>query len=237
MALLIAMSLAGCGGSSSTRADNFGAEGSRLQTSSAPGAAGARSGGAFSSASNASGGAYAIGPLDVLEITVFKVPDLSKTVEVSDIGTINLPLVGEVTAAGRTAQELERDLTAKLGAKYLQNPQVTVYVKDHKSQRVTIQGAVKSPGMFALSGRTTLLQGIAMAGGRDKVSDATVLILRQGGGRRQAAKFNVSAIESGQAEDPVLQTGDIVVAGTSAIKQNFQNVLGVLGVAGRFVLF
>jgi polysaccharide export outer membrane protein len=172
-----------------------------------------------------------------LEITVFKVPDLSKTVEVSDTGSINLPLVGEVAAAGRTAQQLERDLTAKLGSKYLQDPQVTVYVKDHKSQRVTIQGAVKAPGMFPLAGRTTLLQGIALAGGRDKVSDSTVLILRQGGGRRQAAKFNVAAIERGQAEDPVLQTGDVVVAGTSAIKQNFQNALSVLGVAGRFVLF
>jgi polysaccharide export outer membrane protein len=232
------MSLAGCGGSSSTRADNnFGAEASRLQTSSAGGAAAARGGTGFSSGANISGGAYAIGPLDVLEITVFKVPDLSKTVEVSEAGTINLPLVGEVAAAGRTAQQLERDLTAKLGAKFLQNPQVSVYVKDHKSQRITIQGAVKNPGMFQLTGRTTLLQGIALAGGRDKVSDATVLILRQGGGKRQAAKFNVSAIESGQAEDPVLQTGDIVVAGTSAIKQNFQNVLGVLGVAGRFVIF
>jgi polysaccharide export outer membrane protein len=208
-----------------------------MQTSSAQGDIAARGGTGFSSASNVSGGAYAIGPLDVLEITVFKVPDLSKTLEVSDTGTINLPLVGEVTAAGRTPQELERDLTARLGAKYLQNPQVTVYVKDHKSQRVTIQGAVKAPGMFPLTARTTLLQGIALAGGRDKVSDSTVLILRQGGGRRQAAKFNLSAIESGQAEDPVLQTGDIVVAGTSAIKQNFQNVLSIVGVAGRFVLF
>jgi polysaccharide export outer membrane protein len=232
MALLIAMSLAGCGGSSSTKADNFGANESRLQTPSPQGVAGQGSS-SFSSA----GGSYAIGPSDVLEITVFKVPDLSKTVEVSDTGSINLPLVGEVPAAGRTAQQLERDLTARLGGKYLQDPQVTVYVKDHKSQRVTIQGAVKAPGMFPLSGRTTLLQGIALAGGRDKVSDSTVLILRQGGGRRQAAKFNVTAIEKGQAEDPVLQTGDVVVAGTSAIKQNFQNVLGVLGVAGRFVLF
>jgi len=233
MALLIALSLAGCGGSSRTRTDNFNADASRLQASSAQGTP--RQGGFI--AASGSGGAHAIGPLDVLEITVFKVPDLSKTVEVSDTGTINLPLVGEVQAAGRTAQQLERDLTVKLGSKYLQNPQVTVYVKDHKSQRITIQGAVKSPGIFPLAGRTTLLQAIAMAGGRDKVSDSTVLILRQGGGRRQAGKFNVTAIERGQAEDPVLQTGDIVVAGTSAIKQNFQNVLGVLGVAGRFVLF
>src|SRR5687768_12757963 len=162
MALLMALSLAGCGGSSRTKTDNFSADASRLQVS-------PQGSSSFSSA----GGSYAIGPLDVLEITVFKVPDLSKTVEVSDTGSINLPLVGEVPAAGRTAQQLERDLTVRLGGKYLQNPQVTVYVKDHKSQRVTIQGAVKAPGMFPLSGRTTLLQGIALAGGRDKVSDST----------------------------------------------------------------
>lgn len=70
--------------------------------------------------------AYEIGPQDVLDISVFKVPELSKSVQVADTGTINLPLLGEVVADGRTARQLERELTAQLGAKYLQNPQVTV---------------------------------------------------------------------------------------------------------------
>ena len=73
---------------------------------------------------------YKIGPLDVLDISVFKVPELSKTVQVADAGTINLPLVGEIRAGGMTAQEVERDLTARLDAKYLRKPQVTVLSKN-----------------------------------------------------------------------------------------------------------
>ena len=70
--------------------------------------------------------AYKIGPQDVLEISVFKVAELSKSAQVSEAGTLNYPLVGEVVAAGKTARELEKELTTLLGAKYLQKPQVTV---------------------------------------------------------------------------------------------------------------
>ena len=122
---------------------------------------------------------YRIGAQDVLDISVFQVPDLTKSVQVSDAGTINLPLLGEVPVAGKTAREVERDLTAKLGAKYLQNPQVTVYVKEYNSQQVTVEGAVQKPGVIPLKGHTSLLQLIAMANGFDPNSDWTVLVLRQ----------------------------------------------------------
>jgi polysaccharide biosynthesis/export protein len=77
---------------------------------------------------------YKIGPLDVLDISVFKVPDLGKTVQVDSNGTITYPLVGEIPAAGKTAHELERELAQRLGAKYLRSPQVTVIIKKHNSQ-------------------------------------------------------------------------------------------------------
>ena len=98
--------------------------------------------------------AYRIGPQDVLDISVFQAPDLSKTVEVADNGTIDVPLIGETPASGKTAQELQRDLNSKLGAKYLQNPQVTVTVKEFNSNRVTVSGAVKSPGVFPYKGES-----------------------------------------------------------------------------------
>jgi polysaccharide export outer membrane protein len=178
--------------------------------------------------------AYKIGPLDVLEISVFGVPDLSKSVQVSDTGTIELPLVGEVSVAGRTAQEVERDLSSRLGAKYLQHPQVTVYVKDYNSQQVTIDGAVKKPGVYPIKGKTSLSQLVAIAGGIDSNSDWTVLVLRQHDGKRSAAKFNVDAIQKGEADDPTIQAGDRVVAGTSAIKTGFNAVLKALPIAGAF---
>jgi polysaccharide export outer membrane protein len=180
--------------------------------------------------------AYTIGPTDVLEISVFKVPELYKTVQVADTGTINLPLVGEVPAAGKTAQQLERELTVKLGDKYLQNPQVSVMVTQNNSQHVTIQGAVEKPGVYPLKGKTSLLEVVAVAGGFKDTSDSTVLVLRQSEGKRSAAKFDVAEIQKGQAEDPTIQSDDVVVAGTSAIKKGFNAVLKALPLAGLFTV-
>lgn len=178
--------------------------------------------------------AYKIGPLDVLEVSVFKVPDLSKTVQVADSGTINLPLVGEVPAAGLTAQEVERDLTKKLGSKYLQNPQVTVFVKEYNSQRVTVEGAVRKPGVYPIRGSSTLLQMIATAEGVTELADNDVAVFREVNGKRMAAKFNLSDIRSGQTPDPPLQQGDTVIISTSALAAAYQNLLKALPI-GSFV--
>jgi len=165
---------------------------------------------------------YKIGPLDVIEFSVFKVPELQRVAQVADTGTVNLPLVGEIRAAGKTAQEMERDLTKMLGAKYLQSPQVTVLIKEYNSQRVTIEGAVKTPGVQPIRGKTSLLQVLATAGGLDStVSDTTVVVFRQIDGKRSAAKFDVAAIRTGEAQDPLVQSGDIIVAPTSATKETF----------------
>jgi len=189
---------------------------------------------AFTSMNMPGNSAYKIGPLDVLDISVFKVPDLSRSVQVSDVGTVNLPLVGEIAAAGKTAREIERDLTAKLGAKYLQSPQVTVYVKEYNSQRVTIDGAVKKPGVYPIRGKTTLLQSIAMAEGLDANSDSTVVVFRTAEGKRSAARFNMDEIRAGTATDPQLQQGDVIVVGSSAAKTAFNNVLKALPIAALF---
>lgn len=180
--------------------------------------------------------AYKIGFQDVVEISVFKVPELSKSVQVSETGDINLPLVGEVQAAGKTAQELERELTTKLGSKYLQNPQVTVLVKEYNSQRVTIEGAVKKPGVYPIRGHSTLLQFIATAEGLDPSSDSSVVVFRQSNGKRTAARFDISEIRSGNAADPEIQSGDVIVVGSSVAKETFNNFLKLLPVASVFAL-
>jgi polysaccharide export outer membrane protein len=179
-------------------------------------------------------GAYEIGPLDVLDISVFQVTELTKSVQVTDTGTVNLPLVGEIPVAGKTSQEVERDLTARLGAKYINNPQVTVFVKEYNSKSVTITGAINKPGVYPIKGKTTLLQVVAMAGGFGQVSDSTVLVVRQSDGKRSAATFDVSAIQDGKAEDPPLQSNDNIIAGTSYIKKGFNSVLRALPLVGVF---
>jgi len=174
---------------------------------------------------------YTIGPLDVLDISVFQAPDLSKTVEVADNGTIDLPLIGETLAAGKTTSELQRDLNAKLGTKYLQNPQVTVLVKEFNSSRVTVSGAVKNPGVFPYKGET-LMQYVSMAGGLAPEANSMVLVLRQDNGKRSAAKFNLADIQTGRANDSTMQSGDVIVADTSVMKRGLNNILKVLPLAG-----
>ena len=163
---------------------------------------------------------YRIGPQDVLDVAVFKVPELSKSVQVADAGTVNLPLVGEIPAAGKTAQEVERDLTAKLGAKYLRSPQVTVFVKEYNSHQVTVEGAVRKPGVYPIKGKTSLLQAIAMAQGLDPSYDSSVLVFRQTDGERLAAKFDIDDIKNGSAKDPAIYEGDTVVVNSSVSEED-----------------
>ena len=195
----------------------------------------ARSAAPFLASSERNSGAYQIGAQDVLDITVFKVPDLSRTVQVSDNGRITYPLVGEVSVAGRTPQDVERSLASSLGGRYLQSPQVSVFVKEYNSQRVTVEGAVKKPGVFALKGRSTLLQAIAMAEGLDRdTAESTAVIFRKTGEGRSAARFDLDDIRNGRSTDPALVQGDTIVVGTSNAKVAFGYLVKALPVATLF---
>jgi polysaccharide export outer membrane protein len=185
--------------------------------------------------SDPSSAAYKIGPLDVLEITVFRVPELSKTVQVAATGTINLPLIGEVPAAGQTAQAVEHDLTKRLGAKFLQSPQVNVNIREYNSQRVTIDGAVKKPGVYPIRGGTTLLQLIATAEGLTDTAQEEIAVFRKTDDKRLAAKFDIEEIRSGRAKDPEILEGDLIVVSDSALKTTYQGLLKALPVTSIFV--
>jgi polysaccharide biosynthesis/export protein len=188
--------------------------------------------GALSATSTAGNSGYLVGPTDILEISVFKVPELSKSVQVADTGTINLPLVGEVQASGKTASEIEKDLTRQLGAKYLKSPQVTVYVKEHNSQRVTIEGAVRKPGLYPIRGTLSLVQLIATAEGVDRdYYSKDVTVFRTADGNRTAQVYDIDAIRDGKAEDPQLRQGDVVVVDTSGAKSALQSALRILPAA------
>jgi polysaccharide export outer membrane protein len=190
----------------------------------------------IASAATPGSAAYKIGPQDTLDIAVFKVPELARSVQVDDAGTINLPLLGEVPAAGKTARELERDLTKRLVVKYLQSPQVTVVVKEYYSQRVTVEGAVRSPGVHVLKGKTTLLQLVAISGGLVDSSDATMVIFRQTDGKRYAGRFEIEEIRKGTAEDPQVLAGDVIVANSSALKAAWGDFMKALPVASFAML-
>lgn len=167
---------------------------------------------------------YRIGPLDVLDISVFKVAELSQLAQVAETGTFNYPLVGEIKAGGRTASEVEKDLERRLGDKFLRNPQVTVLVKQYNSQRFTVDGAVKKPGVYPMRGQSTLMQAVAGAEGLTPTADNTLIIFRQNGNVQSVAKYNISDLRAGTVEDPVLQSNDIVMAPTSVVKEGMENL-------------
>src|SRR5215472_16635822 len=184
------------------------------------------------STTTAGNSGYLIGPTDILEISVFKVPELSKSVQVADTGTINLPLLGEVQASGKTSSEIEKDLTRQLGAKYLKSPQVTVYVKDHNSQRVTIEGAVRKPGVYPIRGTLSLIQLLATAEGVDRdLYSKDVTVFRAVDGNRTSQVYDIDKIREGKADDPALRQGDLVVVDTSAAKSALQNTLKIVPAA------
>jgi polysaccharide biosynthesis/export protein len=192
----------------------------------------------LTSAGTPGSNAYKIGPLDVLDVAVFKVPDLSKTVQVGEDGTITYPLIGQIHAAGRTAHDLEVDLKQKLGEKYLRSPQINVLVKEYNSQRVTISGAVKTTGVYAIKGRTTLLQVIAMAGDIDaSTASGDIVVFRTVDSQRSAARFDAESIKNGKVDDPEVLPGDVVVVDTSATKVALSNVLRVLPLATSAAIF
>jgi polysaccharide export outer membrane protein len=175
---------------------------------------------------------YKIGPQDVLDFAVFRLPELSKTVQVAEAGTINLPLVGDIGAAGRTATEVERDVAARLSTKYVKSAQVTIFVKEYNSQRVTVEGAVKTPGVYPIRGHDTLLQSVAKAGGLDKdTASSNVVVFRTANGVRSATRFDISDIRSGGSDDPPIQAGDVVVVDDSMTKSAFSNFVKMLPLA------
>ena len=123
---------------------------------------------------------YAVGPGDLLEISVFDIGELSKIkVRVASEGLITLPLAGTIAAGGKTAVELEEDVRAALAAKYIRNPHVSVFVLEYHSHRVSVLGAVKKPGVFEVSGQRSVVDMLAMAEGLTEQADQVVYLIRK----------------------------------------------------------
>jgi polysaccharide biosynthesis/export protein len=155
--------------------------------------------------------AYQIGPEDVLEISVWKNPELSRTVPVRPDGKVSLPLVNDIQAAGLTPIDLRDQVTAKL-SEYIPAPEVSVIVREVHSRKVTVAGAVKLPGRYELKSTMTVLEVIALAQGlTDFASRDRIVILRQNGPKTERIPFNYRKIsDSAQQDNFLIRPGDIV---------------------------
>jgi polysaccharide export outer membrane protein len=124
-------------------------------------------------------GDYRIGPKDLLEIRVLEIPELNLERRVTDAGTIDLPLIGQINVAGKTATEARAQLEDLLRAKYVNRANVSFVVKEYANKPVSVVGAVTKRGSLSISGRWTLLQAISEAGGLDASAGRRIYVLRR----------------------------------------------------------
>lgn len=173
---------------------------------------------------------YRIGALDLLNITVFQVADLTlQRAQVDVAGNLQMPLIGGVHARGLTTTELSEEIRRRLAADYLQNPQVSVMVAEAASQKVTVDGAVIEPGVFQMRGNTTLIQAVAMAKGPARTAEIRrVAVFRTIEGQRMVALYDLRAIRRGEAEDPPILGDDVVVVDQSRMNALFRDIVSTL---------
>lgn len=180
------------------------------------------------------GSELAISPDDVLEIDVFAVDELDRTVQVDAAGRISLPLIGTVPAQGKSIRLLEQEIEGRYGAQYLQAPDITIFLKESARQRVTVDGEVNKAGLHPVSSNATLMDAIALAGGMRDIADAgKVYVYREVGGRRLVANYNLAQIRNGQTHNPKVFGGDVIIVFTSQSKVAMNNLKEALGMASN----
>lgn len=173
---------------------------------------------------------YRIGPFDKLKISVFGVPELTdKEIQADATGRISFPLAGILDVRGLSPAGVEELLRDRLSARYFEHPEVTVNVSEVVSNTVTVDGEVKTPGLYPVMGRITLLRAIAKAGGMAEFAKPrNVIVLREVHGQRLAGVFDVERIRMGVYADPLLYPDDVVVVGRSRSRVIFKDVLSTV---------
>jgi polysaccharide export outer membrane protein len=154
---------------------------------------------------------YRLGPEDVIEVFVWKEPELSTTVTIRPDGRISLPLASELEASGKTAAELQTEITARL-SKYVVQPVVNVMVKQVNSLKISVLGEVRRPDVYRIKNRVTVLDAIAMAGGfTDLARPNRVIVLRNTAAGPKRIRINIKQLVEDENGAPVfLQTLDTV---------------------------
>jgi polysaccharide export outer membrane protein len=156
---------------------------------------------------------YVIGPGDVLQVFVWKEPDLTREVTVRADGKLTLPLLGDVEAAGRNPQDLSQDLSKAL-ARFIEAPQVSVGVAQANSTKVYVIGQVGKPGDYALVGGMTVLKALALAGGfKDYAKTDSIVIVREEASSQTIVPVNYKKLEGGKDLDQnvTLHPGDTII--------------------------
>ncbi len=176
---------------------------------------------------NAPPASYIIVPNDVLNLQVFQEPDLSnEELQVDNVGNIQMPLLGQIQAAGRSPPELAADIALRLSQRYIVNPQVVVSVAEAAKRFVAVEGQVEKPGVYEIDREYTLLSAIARAESPTDVAKLDeVVVFRTVNGQRMGARFDLRDVRAGLAPDPQILGGDVVVVGFSSVKGAWRDFL------------
>jgi polysaccharide export outer membrane protein len=155
---------------------------------------------------------YILGPGDQIEVNVFGEPDLTRTVTIKPDGIIALPLINQVAAVGKTAMQLEVELT-RLYSKYLKKPSISVLVRQFRTNPIYVMGEVSKPGRYDLTYDMTFLDALTLAGGgTDKANLDGAQLVRVENGKSKAIPIKANQMIQGKAATPnlKLQPGDLV---------------------------
>jgi polysaccharide biosynthesis/export protein len=156
---------------------------------------------------------YEVQPSDVLQISVWKEPDLTQQVLVRPDGAFSFPLAGEISAVGKSVEELRRELVERLG-RYIPDLVVTVSVLEIRGNKVYVIGQVNQPGEFIMNPRVDVMQALSLAGGTTAfASPSEIFVLRRDNGQQRRLPFNFDAVLRGRdlEQNVLLRTGDVVV--------------------------
>ena len=165
-------------------------------------------------------------PLDVLEVSVFNVAELTRTVRVGAAGTFDFPLIGAVQANGRSLQEIGYEIESRLQPDYVRTPDVTVQFAERPGQLFTIGGEVENPGQYPVVQPLTLMEAMAIGGGKSELSKLDeVLVFREVDGQRFIGVYDLSAIQRGNYPDPQIYSQDIIMVGESSSRRLIADIL------------
>lgn len=168
---------------------------------------------------------YRVNTNDLLEISVYQEPDLSKTLRVAADGTISYPFLGNIPVVGLTAKELETKLTELLVRDYLINPQVGVFLKEYA--KISVLGQINRPGSYELKADLTVMDAIALAGGfTEKANAESIELVRIKGAEKETIRINANEIVGKKEKDITLKSGDLIVVGGLSEASNSVSILG-----------
>lgn len=180
--------------------------------------------------------AYLLRPGDKLTVNIFQEEDLTqKEIQIDEAGTISLPLIGELRAAGLSPGQLAREIEARYAGRYLRNPQANVVLLEAIERTVSVEGQVVQPGVYKIQPGYTLLSAMALA--RSPSPDAKldeVLVFRTVNGERMGGRFDLVEIRSGRMADPLILPGDVVVVGFSSLRGLYRDILQAAPILGAF---